>query len=79
MGVVILNHSELKLRLEAVDISCGMFSNNSALPPILEPGAAYTLVTEKVSMKSRQLCRHCRKCQQRQLKISHNLNLDFID
>ena len=52
MGVVILNHSELKLRLEAVDISCGMFSNNSALPPILEPGAAYTLVTEKVRVKT---------------------------
>lgn len=51
MGVVILNHSEMKLRLEAVDISCGMFSNNSALPPILEPGAAYTVITEKVSLE----------------------------
>ena len=46
--VIIYNHSGLKMILEDVDISCGVISNNSALPEVLEPDSSYIVYTEKV-------------------------------
>ena len=46
--VIINNHSGLKMILEDVDIGCGMISNNSALPEVLEPDSSYIVYTEKV-------------------------------
>ena len=46
--VIINNHSGLKMVLEDVDIGCGMISNNSALPEVLEPDSSYIVYTEKV-------------------------------
>ena len=46
--VIINNHSGLKMVLEDVDIGCGMISNNSALPEILDPDSSYIVYTEKV-------------------------------
>ena len=46
--VIINNHSGLKIILEDVDIGCGMISNNSALPEILDPDSSYIVYTEKV-------------------------------
>ena len=46
--VIINNHSGHKMVLEEVDIGCGMISNNSALPEILDPDSSYIVYTEKV-------------------------------
>ena len=46
--VIINNHSDLKMVLEDVDIGCGVISNNSALPEILDPDSSYIVYTEKV-------------------------------
>lgn len=46
--VIINNHSDLKMILEEVDIGCGVISNNSALPEVLDPDSSYIVYTEKV-------------------------------
>ena len=50
--VIINNHSGHKMVLEEVDIGCGMISNNSALPEILDPDSSYIVYTEKVETKT---------------------------
>ena len=46
--IIINNHSDLKMVLESVDIGCGVISNNSALPEVLDPDSSYIVYTEKV-------------------------------
>ena len=50
--VIINNHSGHTMVLEEVDIGCGMISNNSALPEILDPDSSYIVYTEKVETKT---------------------------
>ena len=49
LALVIHNDSRFKLYLQKTDITCGVFSNNSALPDELMPGESSVSFMEKVS------------------------------
>ena len=49
VAVIIQNHSRFKLKLEQVDITCGVFSNNTgSIQEELWPGQADIVMMEKV-------------------------------
>ena len=49
VAIIIQNQSRLKLQLEQLDVSCGVFTNNHTLPEEIWPGETSIVTMEKVS------------------------------
>ena len=60
VAIIIQNQSRLKLQLEQLDVSCGVFTNNDTLPEELWPGETSIVTMEKVRLlltSGAELCR----------------------